>query len=288
MSDETATEPIEINRPEWMLEEANDHYHKQAVNYLSSHQIIEFMECPWVFNQRLLGNIPRKSIKAFRFGWAAHTFILEGQDQYSKDVAIGGPINEKTGKPYGSNTKKFEEWEADQGGKPVLTFTEHDNIVAMNDSIRRHELASDLLSNGIPEGVIRLDVNDVPCQVRLDWLNFERKCIVDLKTCAELSRFMWDATSFGYFHQLAFYRSVFMRAANIPKERTPPVYIVAVEKKPPFLCGVFELGAESLAIAGSENMKAIEEIKECRESHIWPTRWEEARVLDFKGRKIGT
>ena len=42
-------------------------------------------------------------------GRAAHTLILEGRERFLAEYAIGGPINEKTGQPYGTTTKAFAE-----------------------------------------------------------------------------------------------------------------------------------------------------------------------------------
>lgn len=50
---------------------------------------------------------------------AAHTLILEGRHRYESEFAVGGPINPKTGNPFGSGTKAFAEW-AEEIGKPVL------------------------------------------------------------------------------------------------------------------------------------------------------------------------
>jgi hypothetical protein len=39
-----------------------------------------------------------------------------------------------------------------------------------------------------------------------------------------------------------------------------------------------------LAQAGKVNELAIEELKACREQDVWPTRYEEPRVLDVQSR----
>ncbi len=46
--------------------------------------------------------------------------ILEGRQRFAAEYAVGGPINPRTGSPFGSNTKAFREW-SDAQGKPVLT-----------------------------------------------------------------------------------------------------------------------------------------------------------------------
>ena len=52
---------------------------------------------------------------AYLVGRAVHTLALEGKEHYAAEYAVGGPINEKTGQPFGSATKAFAEWAAKQG-----------------------------------------------------------------------------------------------------------------------------------------------------------------------------
>ena len=115
----------------------------------------------------------------------------------------GGPINPKTGQPFGANTKTWAEW-AEAVGKPVLTDTQLDVVARMNESVRTHEVAMSLLEHGEPEGVLRADYCGMPCQIRMDWFEPHHD-IVDLKTCDDLTWFEADARRFEYAHQLAFY-----------------------------------------------------------------------------------
>ena len=48
--------------------------------------------------------------------------------------------------------------------------------------------------------------------------------------------------------------------------------------------GVWQVSEEKLAQAGKVNERAIEELKSCREQDMWPTRYEEPRVLDVPTR----
>jgi hypothetical protein len=60
------TEPAEI-------------YHAKSKDYLSSHQLIEFMQCPYLYQKHRAGLIDEKEPSAFLIGRAAHCRILEGQ-----------------------------------------------------------------------------------------------------------------------------------------------------------------------------------------------------------------
>ncbi len=258
-----------------LIDEPADVYREKAKEFLSSHQLIDFMHCPYLYQKRRAGLIEEKEPTAFLIGHAAHTLILEGVEVYEKEYAVGGPINPATGKPYGSTTKKFLEWQEVQR-KPVLSFDKAELISCMRSGVRQNSHACELLEQGKAEGVVRAEYCGLPCQIRIDWLNPERG-IVDLKTCDDLTWFESDAKRFHYHHQLAFYRSVLARVTGFPCE----VFIVAVEKKEPFRCGVWQIDEQSLRHARAENEAAVERLKTARTEDRWPTGYEELRILSI-------
>ena len=123
----------------------------------------------------------------------------------------------------------------------MLTDAQFDLVARMNEAVRTHEVAMGLLADGVPEGVVRADYCGVPCQIRMDWFEPHRG-IVDLKTCDDLTWFEADARRYGYVHQLAFYRAVLAQVVGVPM----PVHLIAVEKKEPFRCGVWQVDADTL------------------------------------------
>ena len=254
-------------------EPANE-YHAKASEYMSSHQLLDFMKCPWLHRKKASGQIPDSDTAAYLIGRATHMRILEGNDAFKAGFAIGGPINPKTDRPFGSNTKAFGEWATAQG-KPVLTNSQAALIESMAAGVGMNEAAVDLLLYGRDEGVVRAEYCGTTCQIRIDWLHPHRG-IVDLKTCDDLTWFESDARRFRYTHQLAFYRAVLAQAIG----SVVPVHIVAVEKKEPHRCGVWRISDDSLAIAQKENEAAIARLLRCRDLGQWPTGYEEVRILD--------
>ena len=123
--------------------------------------------------------------------------------------------------------------------------------------------------------LVRADYCGVPCQIRIDWVHPYRG-IVDLKTCDDLTWFEADARRYGYVYQLAFYRAILSQVLD---QLLVPVHLVAVEKKPPFRCGVWRVDNDTLAIAQSENEAAIRRLKECQRLDAWPTGYENIRML---------
>jgi len=265
-------EPIDLNV---LACETAEEYHAKADRFLTSHQLLDFIKCPWLYRKKAIGLIEEKDSPAYLVGRAAHVRILEGRDRYEQVFALGGPINKRTGRPYGSNTKAFAQWRQAQG-KPVLSHEQVELVEQMASGVAQNSEAVDLLLYGRAEGVVRAEYCGVPCQARIDWVHPHRG-IVDFKTCDDLTWFESDARRYGYHRQMAFYRAVLAQALG---GLLVPVHLVAVEKKEPFRCGVWRVGDETLAIAQRENEAAIRRLLACRERDHWPTGYEEIRVLE--------
>ena len=156
----------------------------------------------------------------------------------------------------------------------MIPFDKAELIDAMNVGVRQNPYACELLEQGRAEGVVRTNYRDLPCQIRIDWTN-PQLGIVDLKTCDDLVWFESDARRFGYHHQLAFYQNVLYQVIG----RLVPVYIIAVEKKEPYRCGVWQLPSETLALARGEIEAAMERFKVAKAEDRWITGYEELRML---------
>ncbi|HRX84273.1 MAG TPA: PD-(D/E)XK nuclease-like domain-containing protein [Phycisphaerae bacterium] len=257
-----------------LIAEPADEYHAKAGEYLSSHQLLDFMACPWLYRKKRLGLIADDDTPALLVGRATHVRILEGRDAYEAQFAFGGPINPSTNKPFGSNTRAFAEWAAAQG-KPVLSHDNVDLIEQMASGVAMNSEAIDLLLYGRSEGVIRTTYCDTPCQVRLDWVHPHRG-IVDLKTTADLTWFENECRRRRYHNQLSFYQAVLAQVIG----QLVPVYLIGIEKVEPFRCGVWRLSDNTLAIARQENEAAIRRLRRASEIDAFPTGYEEIRILD--------
>jgi len=256
--------------------EPADAYHARAGEFVTSHLLAAFRKCPLLYQRKRLGLVVDKDQPAYVVGRATHTLVLEGRDRYEAEYAIGGPINPQTGKPFGKTAKKFIEW-LEAEGKPFLKDEYAIEAEQMAAAVKDHEAAMTLLSDGVPEGVVRAEYCRVPCQARLDWLNPDYG-IVDLKTCQNLTWFQSDARKYGYAHQLAFYRAV---VAQVLDQTLLPVHLIAVEKDPPQRVGVWVMGQDVLALAQKENEAAIGRLIECERTDSWPTGYEEPRIFDY-------
>ncbi|MEQ9616636.1 MAG: PD-(D/E)XK nuclease-like domain-containing protein [Phycisphaerales bacterium] len=267
------TEPIDLG---FLIREPADVYHAKAKDNLSSHWLAEFARCPLLYHKKRIGLIPQRDSAAFLVGRAAHTLILEGRERYESEYAVGGPVNPKTGNPYGSGTKAFAQW-AEKIGKPVLSDDQAALIEQMAASVKGHIFARELLADGVAEGVVRCRVGGHECQARLDWINpVHDRGIVDLKTTDSLDGFELDISAYRYVEQLAFYRALVAEVTG----RNLPVHIIAVEKREPFRCGVWVISDKSLTKAQRDNDSAMAELARCQRRDHWPTRFESIRQYD--------
>ncbi|MGP1272704.1 MAG: PD-(D/E)XK nuclease-like domain-containing protein [Phycisphaerales bacterium] len=260
----------------FLITERASVYHAKAKDNLSSHQLADFRRCPKLYRRKQLGLIPQRDSAAYALGRAAHVLILEGRERFEAEFAVGGPINPKTGQPFGTQTKAFSDWAASVG-RPVLSDADAAMLEQMRAGVHDHVFARELLRSGVAEGVVRAEYGGVACQARIDWLNpVDGRGIVDLKTCDNLDDFERDAHRYGYVHQMAFYRELVVEACGVELE----VHLVAIEKREPYRCGVWQLSRRLLDRAADENLDAIKELKRCREHDIWKTRFESLRLID--------
>ncbi|GJQ27834.1 MAG: hypothetical protein HBSAPP02_28660 [Phycisphaerae bacterium] len=260
----------------FLVREPADVYHAKAKDFLSAHALNEFRRCPLLYRKKELGLVPERDTTAFLVGRAAHTLILEGRQRYEREFAVGGPINPKTGQPFGSQSKAFSEW-AEQQGRPVLSDTHAATVEQMAASVNGHVFARELFSEGVAEGVVRCEYAGHRCQARIDWINpVEDRGIVDLKTADEIDSFELSMRAFGYLHQVAFYRALVAEVSG----PNLPVHIVAVEKREPFRCGVWQIAPAVLDQAQRENEEAMADLRRCRQSGDWFTRYESLRLVE--------
>ena len=257
-----------------LLSETTAQYQASCKTHLTSHALAEFCRCPALYRKKQLGLIVEEDRPAYLIGRALHTLALEGRDTFTAQYVVGGPINPRTGELFGPTTKAFSAWAAAQD-RPVLTVQQHDLITQMAEAIHAHNFARELLRNGIAEGVVRRDYRGMPCQARIDFVN--RHHFVDLKTCEDLLWFESDACRYGYAYQMAFYRALLAETLHIDL----PAYFIAVEKKEPYRCGVWQLTSGTLDQARKENEAAMERLKRCLATDTWPTEYEECRVFDL-------
>ena len=104
-----------------------EEYHAESRNgrYMSSHLLADFRESPTLYHRKVSGEIAQTESPASVFatlrrdklalGRAAHCLILEGKAAFDEQYIVAdGPVNPKTGEPYGKSTQAYAEWLSSQ------------------------------------------------------------------------------------------------------------------------------------------------------------------------------
>lgn len=261
---------------EHLLRIPEDEYHTATRHgeFLSSHMLAAFRRSPMFYYRKLKGYVVEKKSAAYELGTAVHKMILEGVEAFNREYFVtDGPINPKTGNPYGKQTKAFEEW-ASTIDKKIISYDDMAFVERLFEAVFLNAEANDLLSQGVAERTLRTHYAGMPCQIRADWINPARG-IIDLKTTQDLDWFESDARRYGYIYQLAFYRSIFAELTNV----IAPVYIIAVEKDEPYRAGVWKIASDVLDQAEAVNREAIRRLRNCYNTGDWPTGFEEPRII---------
>ena len=276
--------------PYLLLDIPAEDYHAATKRneYTTSHRLHLFRRCPALYKKTIDGRIVEGDTAAFELGRATHTLILEGEDRFAAEYIVSdGPINPKTGNPYGRATKAYAEW-AETQTLHAVSSADHALILEMSAAVHAHPVAADLVASGLAEATIRAEWNGEPVQSRLDWFDPDRNILLDLKTCADIDRFRFDVRDFGYVEQMAFYARLLEIAGGI-SARSLNVFLVAVEKKEPFRVAVVNIVSPTIDDAnhqhmGGENWRddndaMFAELKTCREQDVWPTRYEKPILI---------
>lgn len=257
------------------IKEPFKEYLERGKTHMRSHPLILFQESPFKYKAEKDGIMKTDDTSAFSFGRAAHLLILEGEAALWEEYTTI-PENLKT---VNKNTKEYQTWKKSQE-KFILTDQEFNALKMMAKNVFDHESAGGLLSGGVSERTVIADWMGRPCQIRLDHFNNH---IVDLKTTKSLDSFEYDARKYKYNNQLAFYRDIYVSASDDADlmEFPPFVYIVAVEKVPPFRAGVWKLKEDWLLMGHTENVRAMKKLDECEDFNYWPHGFEKMRELGF-------
>lgn len=198
----------------------------------------------------------------FRLGTAAHMALLEPERFATEYVVYPGKVRR------GKEWEKFET-EALRSGKAVLSRKEHATAVATRDAVRGHERAVSYLRDGEPERTLVWDVVAgelrFKCKGRADYIG--PRAIVDFKSTNDASPegFGWSVRDYGYLGQAAWYSDGLWLATGA---RLPFVFI-AVEKKPPFMVGVYRVTDEQLEEGRELYLSLLGKLDYCTKNNWW-------------------
>ena len=220
--------------------------------------------------------------EAMIFGSAYHCYILEPErfqtEYYVFDDSLMYEKLITDGFKSPRSTKEYKEWETSEmrviGERKVITKVQFNTIEKMKEKLMRHPYAKSLITNGEPEvgifGEIDTISGTIPVKLKPDYVKYNKRVIVDLKTTADASQagFTRQAADMDYHLQAAFYCDMVQRLSG--DERGFTFIFIAQEKKAPYAFNLFEAGVKFISQGRYEYEMLMMLYKYCIDNNKWP------------------
>jgi len=215
---------------------------------------------------------PPEQTPAMRLGTLTHLAVLQ-PDLFGSTTAVAPIVDRRTKE----GKSIWEQFQAQNTGKEIITNDEREQLTAMRDSVRIHPAASALLGKGTAEVSVfnQCVETGLPLKARMDWVR--ENAIVDLKTTEDASPagFAKSVSNYRYDLQAAHYR----RMLKLEGRGDLPFYLIAVEKEAPFAVAVYRLDEGDLTLADMQMQQQLRAIASCCEFNSWPAYSREVETL---------
>ena len=203
---------------------------------------------------------PRKETAALLLGAAVDCRVLSPA-LFAKRYVVVPKVDKRTKE--GKET--WEKFQQEAGLRAMLEQDMAYEVEAMTSAVALHPVAQEFLAGGKSQVALvwQDQETNVACKGRIDVL--AGKCIVDLKTTRDLSRFSRDVFSLGYHIQAAMYTD----GANALGLGIDQYMIVAVQSHAPHRVTVFDMTMDAIQIGRLQYKRALWTLKNCRERNDW-------------------
>ncbi|MEL0015296.1 MAG: PD-(D/E)XK nuclease-like domain-containing protein [Rhodospirillales bacterium] len=214
-----------------------------------------------------------KESPTLEMGKAVHSLILE----YEKQAVVRGPSDRR------GNKWKEAKQQAEKEGKIILTERDYDTALEIAESalfnsefLRSRVSAKNFISEASIFTTCKKTGMLIKC--RPDGLLVPQDDkgkgeILDIKTTQDASPegFQRELRKYNYDLQIAFYLHT-MRCASLPCSE---MYLVAIEKTPPYAVGVHVLSEIYIKHAEKRMIQTLEKMKHAESSQDFSTGWPE-------------
>jgi len=210
-----------------------------------------WLESPRLFHDQITGVRRRKDSKALLFGRAAHCMFLQ-PDEYERRVS-SGPINDKTGKPYGTDSQAYAAWAAQNPDAIVLSADERWDLTHMHDRMPA-QVREILAPGGVAESSYYQTLAGVDVKCRPDWI--VGGTIYDLKTVGNMADAEKHISKFKYWFSHAWYRMIVKAETG----QSMPFRFIFAEKAPPYRWRIVDIDADWIGYADATVDRVLGEI----------------------------
>ena len=211
-------------------------------NVVTPENLSGLLEYPALFNAMRSDRELRPALSpAMSTGRALNDFLTCTAEEFGARYTVAdGPVNPKTGRPYGPETKSYLDWASKQDKTPV-TSDDFRMFSEMAKAYDGHVVIGNLSAYACHHNAVyAATVEGVDCLVKIDKLYVSPDAVVavDIKTTSDIGAFGHTASSLRYREQQALIALV-LETNGI---QNPQVFIAAIEKGPLPRCGVFGVG----------------------------------------------
>ncbi|MBU2249286.1 MAG: PD-(D/E)XK nuclease-like domain-containing protein [Gammaproteobacteria bacterium] len=236
---------------------------------------------------------PPTPTRAMTTGTAVHTAILE-PDQYGSQFVPGLDRAKRSN----ADKQAWAEYEKQIGSAQILSLDEWDQVAAMANAARRypplvnildmdHWTETTLLFDAVVAG--RDQMHTIQCKARPDIYIPEIKTLVDIKTTdnASLDAFQRSIERYGYHWQAGFYTNALLSL----EEMVEHFVVVAIEKKPPYLCAAYRMDPAVVMAGWDELQEPLRRYAEAKHLDTWSgysDQIEDAQLPPWKMRDLLT
>lgn len=241
---------------------SSEDYHTDR-KFVSSSGLKEMLRSPAHFRQHLDGERVEKN--CYKVGTAIHCALLE-PDRFKLEYITSPEYNRRTKE--GREEEALFLKQAADSGKFVVTEADLEMIYGICENVDKHRDATALLKAGISEKSFYWQdpKTGILCKSRTD--NISDFAILDVKSTEDASHagFVRSCAKYNYDMSAAMYREgVFHVDDNFLDYA-----FLAVEKKAPYGIGLYIASEEMLASGMVRFERALQRLKECRETDQWP------------------
>lgn len=207
---------------------------------------------------------PEPPTPAMEFGLLLHTVVLQ-PSVFIDEYAIIPKVDRRT-KIGKADYADFCEENKD---KIWCKLDDYEKCVEMMNALDTNKQALSLLANA-DEREASIFWSDestgTPCKGRIDAIG---DYLIDIKTTEDASYygFMRSIRTYGYDVQAAFYVDGYFQATG----KSKGFVFIAIEKKPPYAIGVYQLDEIGMSGGYQRYCKGLEVMKKCQAEDYWPS-----------------
>jgi len=254
------------------MQKITEENYYQDITHISASMIKKYKFCPELFNATYISKEfvkHEKEEKALIIGSAVDVLLTEPENWDKHFVVpslqITEVVNKKTGeikKKKGARKANEDGLFIDEKGRHQLTDEDYKMMLACEKEVRRQPLFKEYCQNAETQVIIQTEFDGIKVKGKLDFLNWEKKAIIDLKTCKSVNELEYKSEykkgsikEFSYDFQGSWYERLAFAKHNIPEEEQKEwkFYLACVDKKK--FCNRFimlEIPKETLDIAYEE------------------------------------